>query len=103
MSRLEVCQTLAGAGLAAGPCLRDEELPSDPHVRSHGMLVGIERPDGVERPVLVVGNPVKFSRTPERVDVRPPWVGEHTDSVLHGELGLDDVELAALRSSGVIA
>ena len=103
MSRLEVCQTLAEAGLAAGPCLRDEELAIDPHVQSHGMLIGINRSDGIEQPVLVVGNPVKFSKTPEREDVRPPWVGEHTDSVLSDELGISPAELATLRSEGVIA
>jgi crotonobetainyl-CoA:carnitine CoA-transferase CaiB-like acyl-CoA transferase len=91
MSRHEACQTLAGADLAAGPCLRDEELAQDPHVRAHGMLVAIDRPDGVKDPVLVVGNPVKLSKMPARDDVRPPWVGEHTDSVLAVELGADGV------------
>jgi hypothetical protein len=31
-----------------------------------------------------------------------PWLGEHTDDVLRGELGLGADELAALRDSGVI-
>jgi formyl-CoA transferase len=102
-SRQEICGTLADAGLAAGPCLRDEELAIDPHVQAHSMLVGIDRPDGIEQPVLVVGNPIKFSKTREQEDVRPPWVGEHTDGVLHDELGIGDVELATLRAKGVIA
>lgn len=103
MTRQEVCRTLAEADLAAGPCLRDDELADDPHVHSHRMLISIDRPDGVEDPVLVVGNPVKFSRTPEWDDVRPPWVGEQTDEVLADELGLDHAELAALHAQHVIA
>jgi crotonobetainyl-CoA:carnitine CoA-transferase CaiB-like acyl-CoA transferase len=103
MTRLEVCAALADAELAAGPCLRGEELASDPHVVSHRMLVGIDRPDGVQQPVLVVGNPVKLSKVPEPDDVRPPWVGEHTDRVLSLELGLDQAELADLHSRNVIA
>jgi formyl-CoA transferase len=31
-----------------------------------------------------------------------PWLGEHTDEVLAGELGLSADRLAALRASGVI-
>ena len=35
-------------------------------------------------------------------DYRMPWVGEHTDGILHDELGLDDGELAKLRDAGII-
>jgi len=35
--------------------------------------------------------------------VRMPWLGEHTDEVLAGELGLDAARLAELRDGGVIA
>jgi hypothetical protein len=31
-----------------------------------------------------------------------PWIGEHTRSVLHEELGLDDGEIDALAADGVI-
>jgi len=52
--------------------------------------------------VLVPGNPVKLSKVAEGPETRVPWVGEHTDAVLHDELGLDAAALSALRSSGVI-
>ena len=61
------------------------------------------RPDGVGEPVIVPGNPVKMSGVAEGPDTRIPWLGEHTDAVLHDELGLPAHELAALRSAGVIA
>ena len=32
----------------------------------------------------------------------PPLLGEHTEEVLRGELGMGDAELAALRAKGVI-
>jgi crotonobetainyl-CoA:carnitine CoA-transferase CaiB-like acyl-CoA transferase len=102
-SRLECCEAMSAFGIAAGPCFRDDELAEDSHVASHRMLVGIERPDGVEQPVLVAGNPVKLSDVPESPDVRPPWLGEHTDELLSSELGLDEQALAGLRSDGVIA
>ena len=56
-TRLEVCQALSEAGIAAGPCVRAEELVADSHVEARQMLVGIDRTDGVDQPVLVPGNP----------------------------------------------
>jgi crotonobetainyl-CoA:carnitine CoA-transferase CaiB-like acyl-CoA transferase len=32
-----------------------------------------------------------------------PWLGEHTNEVLSGELGLDDARIEQLRADGVIA
>jgi len=52
--------------------------------------------------VMLPGNPVKLSKVSEGPDVRPPWLGEHTDEVLRAELGLSDDELADLRASGAI-
>ena len=43
------------------------------------MLVGIDRTDGVEQPVLVPGNPALIVDRCEGGDRRIPWLGEHTD------------------------
>ena len=58
---------------------------------------------GVPEPVLVPGNPVKLTNVAEGPETRMPWLGEHTDTVLGAELGLDAAALAALRADGVIA
>jgi crotonobetainyl-CoA:carnitine CoA-transferase CaiB-like acyl-CoA transferase len=102
-TRQEACAALAAAGLAAGPCLIDAEVVADPHLASRNMLVAMDRPDGVEQPVLVPGNPVKIDGLPEADDTRVPWLGEHTDAVLGDELGLDAAALADLRAAGVVA
>ena len=101
MTRLEACETLSAAGLAAGPCFRDSEIVVDPHVQAHNMLVELPRPDGGE-PVLVPGNPIKMSKVAEGPDHRVPWLGEHTDEVLYEELGLSAGECEVLRHEGVI-
>ena len=102
MTRLQACAELSDGGIAAGPCLRPEEVVTDPHVLSHDMIVEHPRFDGVDRPVLVPGNPIKLSRMAEGPETRVPWLGEHTGEVLHAELGLGDDELASLRADGVI-
>jgi formyl-CoA transferase len=103
MTRLEVCDALGRAGIPAGPCYTPPEVIADDHVAHHHMLVEVPRVDGVEKPVLVPGNPVKMSRVAEGPETRVPWVGEHTDQVLVDELGLDGGVLASLRADGVIS
>jgi formyl-CoA transferase len=101
-TRLQACEALSAAGIAAGPCFTDDEVVADPHVAARNMLVEMPRTDGVDQPVLVPGNPVKLSEVAEGPETRVPWLGEHTDEVLGGELGLPEAELAALRADGVI-
>jgi formyl-CoA transferase len=104
MTKMEACQALGAAGLAAGPCLEDEEVVRDPHVAARGMLIPISRTDGVAQRVLTPGNPVRLSSMPPTPDgLRVPWLGEHTDDVLSSELGLSSSELTSLREAGVIA
>jgi crotonobetainyl-CoA:carnitine CoA-transferase CaiB-like acyl-CoA transferase len=100
-SKMDVCETLGAAGIAAGPCLRPDELVADPHIKSHHMLTEIERPDGVEQPVLVPGNPLKL-RGAEQMSARIPWLGEHTDDVLKQELGLTEHDIAWLREEAIV-
>ncbi len=102
-TRLEACAAMSAAGIAAGPCLRDDEVVADEHVAARNMLVEMPRTDGVDEPVLVPGNPVKMTNVAEGPETRIPWLGEHTDAVLGEELGLGDDDLAALRNDGTIA
>jgi formyl-CoA transferase len=102
-TRLQACEAMSAAGIAAGPCYRDEEVVHDPHVAARHMLVERPRTDGVADPVLVPGNPVKLTNVAEGPETRVPWLGEHTDEVLTAELGLSAEELARLRADGVIA
>ena len=103
LTKIEACEALSAAGIAAGPCFADAEVVADPHVAARAMLVEVARTDGVEQPVLVPGNPVKMSAVAERAESRPPWLGEHTAAVLSAELGLAPAEIEDLRSDGVIA
>ena len=102
LTKVEAARRLSAAGLAAGPCLTDGEVVTDAHLQGRRMIVEMPREDGVDQPVLVPGNPVKFSKVVDGPDRRVPWLGEHTDAVLADELGLGAEQLATLRSDGVI-
>jgi crotonobetainyl-CoA:carnitine CoA-transferase CaiB-like acyl-CoA transferase len=66
------------------------------------MVVEIEQP-GAERPVRMLGVPVKLGATPGDPHRRPaPALGEHTDELLR-EAGYDDVAIAELKAAGAVA
>jgi len=102
LTQVEASEALSAAGIAAGPCYDAPAVIADPHLAARHMLVEMPRTDGVDEPVLIPGNPIKLSRVTEGPETRVPWVGEHTDDVLHTELGLDAAELGRLREAGVI-
>ncbi len=103
LTKLEACEALAAAGIAAGPCFSDEEVVHDPHVAARDMLVEMPRSDGVDQPVLAPGNPVRLSQVSRGPETRVPWLGEHTVEVLRKDLGLTDEQLDSLRAEGVVS
>ena len=60
-------------------------------------------PHSTEGTVRNAGSPLKFSATPVQEPVAPPLLGQHTDAVLAGALGLDATRIAALRAAGAVA
>jgi crotonobetainyl-CoA:carnitine CoA-transferase CaiB-like acyl-CoA transferase len=101
-TNVDACHAMAAAGVAAGPVLSAEQVIADPHLAARDMIVELDRVDGVDEPVIIPGNPIKLSRVSEGPETRPPWLGEHTDEVLRGELGLTDTRIRQLREEGVI-
>ncbi len=97
----EAVALLAAEGIAAGESNTSTEIVSDPHVEARNMLVAMDHPQGGD-PILVPGNPIKMSRTAEGPETRVPWLGEHTETVLGAELGLDHHEIDALRELGIL-
>jgi alpha-methylacyl-CoA racemase len=79
----------------------DEALNSE-LVRARAMVVELDQP-GAQRPVRLLGLPVKLSRTPGDANRAPgPGLGEHTREVL-AALGYDEDEIGALLESGAAA
>ena len=100
-SKLEAAGVLCAQGVAAGPSNTAEDLHADPHVRDRDMLIEVPRPDA-DKPMLVVGNPVKLSDVAEGPIETFPCLGEHTEEVLRSTLGLGADQIASLRARAVI-
>jgi succinate--hydroxymethylglutarate CoA-transferase len=54
-------------------------------------------------PIKVVNTPVKFSDSKPGVRMAPPTLGQHTDEILSGILGISGSDIKGLRSDGVVA
>jgi len=79
----------------------DEALDGD-LVAAREMVVELPQP-GAERPVRLLGVPIKLSRTPGDPRRAPgPGLGEHTRDVL-AEAGYPPEEIDALHESGAVA
>jgi formyl-CoA transferase len=100
-TKIEVCEFLAAQGIVAGPIFDGDDIVNDPHVKSHDMVLEIERPDS-DQPLHIIGNPVKLSRSPAREVTRWPRLAQDTEAVLRRDLDLSDTELERLRASGAI-
>jgi crotonobetainyl-CoA:carnitine CoA-transferase CaiB-like acyl-CoA transferase len=70
----EVVAVLGGR-VPIGPVNDMATIAADPHVAARGMLARLPQPGGAT-PVVVAGQPVKFSRTPAEVIRRAPLLGE---------------------------
>ena len=100
-TKLEATERLAREGIAAGPSQTAEDLFGDPHVAAHDMLIEVDRPDA-EKPIQVIGNPVKLSANSEGPVRRFPLLGGDTSDLLRDELALSADEIEDLARHGVI-
>ena len=80
----------------AGKVYTFDELASDPHIKSHQMIV--ELTHHVLGNIKQVGIPIKLSDTPGRVKKLGPKLGEHTREVLlalgYSKSAIDDLQQA---------
>ena len=97
---VEASRALSEAGIPFGPVATIADAVASDQIAAREMLVEIEHP--TLGPVIVTGIPVKLSATPGTVRKAPPQVGEDNDRIYGAVLGMSAVEIAELRSSGVI-
>lgn len=97
-------ETFLARGIAAGvwvsPVYDYESVMRDPQVVRNGTFVEYEHP--TEGHVKTPGFPLRFSRTPCKVDRGAPLAGQHSREVLR-DVGFDTDEIDRLVRDGVVA
>lgn len=100
-TRDDLLDRLAASNVPAGPVNTVDQVFDDPQILERDMRISMPHPatgSGIE----MIGNPVKFSRTPVSYRHHPPMLGEHTREVLRG-MGMTHSEIDRLAADGVIA
>lgn len=87
----EWIEALTAVGVPCGPIKPYDEVYADPHTLARGLVVDQDHPTMGR--IKVIGPPVRYSRTPPRLE-RAPLYGEHTEEVLRS-LGLADAAHSA--------
>ena len=92
-------QLLEAGGIPCGPINTVKEVIEDPQVLAREMIVEVEQPKaGLFK---MAGTPVKFSKTPCKVEKPAPLLGEHTDEILR-LFSFSESEIALLKEEKVI-
>ena len=96
----EWVEMLEAAGVPNGPINTIEQVFAEPQAIARGLRM--ELPHTAAGKVSLVRSPMRFSATPVEHERPPPLLGEHTDEILRGLLGLKDDEVAKLRADGAV-
>jgi formyl-CoA transferase len=93
-------EKLRAAGVPCGPINTVAEALTDPHTLAREMVRTVRHPTVGD--LRMVGIPFRMNGTPPTIRRAPPLLGQHTEEVLSGELGLTAARIAALRAEKVI-
>lgn len=91
---------LEQAGVPCGPINDLAQMFADPQVQARGLAIDIPHP--LAGTVPQVASPIRLSETPVEYRNAPPLLGEHTEQILAGVLGLEADAIQQLREAGVL-
>lgn len=96
----EWIEQLRANGVPCGAVRDLKQVFDDPQLIERAMVVALDHP--VAGAIKALGVPIKLAETPGAVRTPPPVLGQHTDAVLGGDLGLDADEISRLHTDGAV-
>ena len=99
-TRQEIWDGLRDLDYFGAPVLSTREVLEDPHIKSRQAFIVRDHPSA--GPTTLLAPWIHLSKTPASIRDDAPAIGQHTDEVLGGVLGLSARELSELREQDVI-
>ena len=99
-TRQELWDGLRDLDYFGAPVLSTREVLEDPHIRARQAFIERNHPTAGLTTLLAPW--IHMSKTPASIRDDAPAIGQHTDEVIGGLLGLSAAELRDLREQGVI-
>ena len=98
--RQELWDGLRAIDYFGAPVLSMGEVIEDQHIKERNAFIDRNHPTA--GPTKLLAPWIHMSKTPASIRDDSPAIGQHTDDVLGGVLGLSAGELSALRAEGVV-
>ena len=98
--RQELWDGLRAIDYFGAPVLSMGEVIEDQHIKERNAFIDRNHPTA--GPTKLLAPWIHMSKTPASIREDSPAIGQHTDDVLGGVLGLSAGELSALRAEGVV-
>jgi formyl-CoA transferase len=89
------------AGVPAGPVYSVPQALRHPQVRDRGMVAAFDNVPGVGRDIRVLRTGIKVDGKAPAVELPPPMLGQHTDTIL-AELGYTPADIDALKKEQAV-
>lgn len=97
----EIVDFFLSKKIPCAPIYSVKDVVEDEHIAtSRRMIREIEHP--IVGTMKVIGSPVNLSETPAEVRSPAPTLGQHTESILRGILGLTSTDISSLKESKAI-
>ena len=88
--------------IPVGPINQMHDVFADPHVKARGLVVE-QNLSANSSATKMIGNPIRFSRTPIQYRHAPPRLGAHTAEILRDELEMSQSDLERLVEQGIVS
>lgn len=82
------------------PVLSTAEVIDDPHIKARRAFIERDHPSA--GPTTLLAPWIHLSKSPASIHADAPAIGQHTDEVLGGLLGMSATDLSDLRAKGII-
>jgi glutaryl-CoA transferase len=101
-SKTDLLHALEAEKIPAGPINEMHDVFESPQIAARGLVIEQPLDDGGSLTKLV-GNPIRFSRTPIEYGHAPPRLGAHTHDVLRCDLAKSESDVARLEAQGIVS